>query len=378
MTVARLAHGSRARPWWRRIACLLAVFAVLSVPPAQSAVGSFVDVVPTVTAEARAILRAQLPDGAITEGVGGRRVVPYLAHFAALGLAAATEVTGDEQYARAAWEWLDWYARHQDDRGFVTDYLLDGGQLRSLGDMDSTDAYAGMFLLATHAAYRVTQDESRLASLHDAVRDAVRAIEATQDVDGLTWTKPAWRVKYLMDQAETHAGLLAAAALAGEMGDDGLATRAAGDAARLRAGVKGLWNPTTQAYDWAIHADRHGHPTDWRVFYPDSSEQVWVVAFGLSDVHARALMDRFVAWQPQWDQPCAQAVHQVAGRLTMGPVGQWPVIGWAMARLGRIEAAGRAAASMATAASTCRPFTPAEAGQWIVLVTGFDPLQRRL
>jgi len=30
------------------------------------------------------------------------------------------------------------------------------------------------------------------------------------DADGLTWAKPSWHVKYLMDQAEVYAGLVAA------------------------------------------------------------------------------------------------------------------------------------------------------------------------
>ena len=43
---------------------------------------------------------------------------------------------------------------------------------------------------------------------------ALGAIEATQDADGLTWAKPGYPVKYLVDQSETYAGLVAA----GELG----------------------------------------------------------------------------------------------------------------------------------------------------------------
>ena len=51
---------------------------------------------------------------------------------------------------------------------------------------------------------------ARLTALANGLDGALRAIEATTDTDGLTWAKPAWHVKYLMDQSEVYAGLQAA------------------------------------------------------------------------------------------------------------------------------------------------------------------------
>ncbi len=210
---------------------------------------------------------------------------PYDANFAAIGLAQATRSTGDTGYVAAAWSWLRWYAApHQDASGFVTDYTVDAnGVERSTGDMDSTDAYAGTFLLAARATYRVDANRKKLRELTAGINGAVKAIEATRDADGLTWAKPAWRVKYLMDQAETYAGLRAATDLATALGDSALAARSTTLADSMRAALVNLWNAPTTAYDWAVHADGARTATDWAVLYPDVMQQAWAVAFAVGD-----------------------------------------------------------------------------------------------
>jgi hypothetical protein len=320
-----------------------------------------------VARDAGWILRAQLPDGAIATHLDHAAVWPYLGNFAAIGLVEAARQTGDGRYLQAAWRWLAWYQAHQDARGFVTDYRRSGGAMVSTGDMDSTDAYAGTFLVAARAALRVSGDRARLRTLRAGIGGAVRAIEATQDRDGLTWAKPGWRVKYLMDQAETYAGLRAAGELAGAAGDGALAARAADDARRLRAGVATLWDPSTGAYDWAKHADGARQRTDWRLLYPDALQQVWAVAFGLVDpARGAGLVARFDAAQPRWDRPASTALYDKGRRA----VGYWAPAGWAFARAGRPEraraAAGRIRAA-ATAAGRRWPFTPSDAAQLVVL-----------
>ena len=323
-----------------------------------------------VRSDADWILTAQLPDGAIAHYVDKQAVWPYLANFAASGLARATKTTGDRRYADAAWSWLSWYQAHQDANGYVTDYTIAEGLTTSTGDMDSTDAYAGTFLVAARDAWKVTGDKTRLAGLRAGVAAAVRAIESTQDADGLTWAKPTWRVKYAMDQAETYAGLRAAVDLAKALGDSALSSRASSDASKLKSGFAKLWNSTTGAYDWALHENGARQTTNWNVFYPDALQQVWPVAFGLvTGSRATALVNRFALEQPLWDQPAATALF--SGGLE--PVGYWPVAGWAFDRVGQSARAQQAAANIragALAASRLWPFTTATAGQLIVLAGG--------
>jgi hypothetical protein len=320
-----------------------------------------------VRADAAWITQAQLADGAIATQVDRKRIWPYLGNFAASGLAQASVLTGDPAPVQAAWRWLRWYQAHQDARGFVTDYRVVHGREVSTGDMDSTDAYAGTFLLAVRAAWEATRDRLALTSVWPGVARAVRAIRATQDRDGLTWAKPTWHVKYLMDQSEAYAGLRAAAALARVLGARDTHARAARAATRLKHGVERTWNARTQSYDWAVHANGARQQTDWKVLYPDALEQLWAVAFGLvGDERARALTDRFALEQPNWDDPTATARFSFGRRS----VGYWAPAAWAFARVGDVERSRSAAARIraaAVASGRVWPFTPADAGQLIVL-----------
>jgi hypothetical protein len=328
--------------------------------------------VAAVRAEADWALQAQLPDGALGHYVDKVKVWPYLANFTALGLARASEVTNDARYAAAAWRWLAWYQAHQDASGFVTDYDVVNGVAVSTGDMDSTDAYAGTFLVAARRTWLATGDTATLRTLQAGITNAVRAIEATQDADGLTWAKPAWKVKYLMDQAETWAGLRAAAALATALGDTALAQRATSGAARMQAGVDALWNQTTGAYDWAVHENGVRIATRWNVLYSDALQQAWAVAFGLvPPARAAQVMTRFGIEQPTWDEPAAVATYTSGTHATE----YWPIAGWAFRQVGDATRATTAAAnirSAATTASRAWPYTPANAGQLIALLSA-DP-----
>jgi hypothetical protein len=325
------------------------------------------DSIAQVRSDADWILAAQLPDGAIANYVDRRAIWPYLANYAAIGLARAAQVTGDARYGDAAWRWLRWYQAHQDGSGFVTDYDVTADSESSTGQMDSTDAYAGTFLIATRAFWDATRDRRRLRGLKRGVAAAVAAIEATQDADGLTWAKPVWHVKYLMDQAEAYGGLRAAVSLAVPVGDATLVRGAGADAARMRLGVQGMWNEQSGAYDWASHQDGNRQPTNWDVLYPDGVEQVWAVAFRLvTGSRSQQLMRHFAEAQPNWDSPTALALY-TAG---LEPVGYWALVARGFALIGDRRVASIAVARLranALASGRAWPFTPADAGQLIAL-----------
>lgn len=322
-----------------------------------------------VRADGDWILGAQLPDGAIANYSDRAAIWPYLSNFAALGLVRATEVTGDAKYLDAVWRWLGWYQAHMDATGFVTDYIVTGGVATSTGAMDSTDSYAGTFLLATKAAYQARPGQlAKLQALATGVDKAVRAIEATRDADGLTWAKPTWKVKYLMDQAEAYAGLMAAGDLASALGNTTLATRARDDATRMKAGVAELWNTGVLAYDWAKHESGVRVRNQWPVLYSDSLQQAWAVAFGLvASDRAGGLVNSFAAAQPNWAFPDALALFDSGNQER---VGYWPVAGLAFRDVGLLTTATNAAMSIRTAAVGAGrpwPFTTGNAGQLILL-----------
>jgi hypothetical protein len=358
----------------RGIAAGVAVLAVVgaAAPPARAfsigwpaaraataAAAAAVDVMAEVRADADWVLRARLPDGAIAWYPDRRFVSPYHGNYAAIGLAAATAATGDPRYVAAAWDWLSWYAAREDRRtGYVTNYRVDGAAETTTGAADSTDAYAGTFLVAVGAAWRASGDRARVAGLRRAVALAVRAIESTQDGDGLTWSKPAFRVKYLMDQAEAYAGLRSAAAVAGGLGERRLAARAAADADAMAAGVDRLWDSRARAYDWAVHANATRVRTSWSVLYQDAMEQAWAVGLGVATAaRAGVVLRTLAARQPAWDEPG-------------GGTGYWPVAGWAYLRAGRPAVAERAAGRIraaAVASGRAWPVTTGVVGALLVL-----------
>ncbi|MDQ3222059.1 MAG: glycoside hydrolase family 76 protein [Gemmatimonadota bacterium] len=326
-----------------------------------------------VLADADWVLSTQLADGGLAHFPDKVHVNPYFANLAALGLARATEMSGNPVYAEAVWDWLDWYAAHMDASGFVTDYNVAPvtQALTSTGSMDSTDSYAGTFLHAAHKVWKVTGNGARLAALSAGLAGAVTAIEATQEPDGLTWAKPTYKVKYLMDQSEAWAGLQAAYVLAGVIGDTALRTRALAGARAMAAGVATLWNAGTGTYDWARFENGTHAVVNWSVMYPDSTSQVWPVAFGLvRGPRAKGLVDKFDTLQPLWDQSGYEVVAGWAFAQAGKVAGYLPDGGWALPRTKSARRALTAAGRIrARAISTSRawPHHTGIGGELIVL-----------
>jgi hypothetical protein len=328
----------------------------------------------SVRADADWIKSMQMSDGAIPVQADQSMIWPYLGSYAAWGLARAAKVTGLNGYANASFNWLSWYAAHQDAQGFVQDFNVSGGVEQPSGHMDSTDATSGVFLSATWATWKLQPKTylPRLSKLKGAIVKAVGAIEATFDSDGLTWALPTWHVKYLMDNAESYGGFRAAAEMAQALGDKTLAARALADAKTLGGGIATLWNDSTQAYDWAKHGNGVRIPTDWTVLYPDSVEQAWAVAYAVTEGRGAALMAHFASAQPDWDQPTA-TVSCYDGYVYPCQAGYWPLAGWGSFTAGDPNNGQLGAASIRAAAIAVNrswPFTSGVDGQLIVLETG--------
>ena len=148
-----------------------------------------------------------LPDGAIL--YGSDKIIPYYGNIAALGW------TKDPTRDSAVQAWMQWYLNHLNwpDQwelyGTVYDYNVSGSTETSTGNADSTDAYAATFLSLAWALYS-TGDPSAQAyvkSLEYQLDIIGGVIVLTQQNDGLTWAKPNYQIKYLMDNCEAYRGL---------------------------------------------------------------------------------------------------------------------------------------------------------------------------
>ncbi len=333
-----------------------------------------------ITEQANWILQAQLPGGALaSEPIPSWsttiRIFPYLSNYGAIGLARATSVTGDAAYATAAWRWLAWYASQElPGSGVVQDSTVANGaagSVTSLGQEDSTDAYAGTFLLAAYDTEQADPSSADLSALAPGIAGAVRAIELTLQPDGMTWAKPSWQVAYLMDLAETCAGLRAAASLATDLGNSTLAARASADAASMTAAIGGLWRPATGSFAWAAFPSGYTQSANLVDLYPDTMEQLWPLAFGeATPAQSTTVLQAVAAHQPAWDQPDATATDD--GSASPQQVGYWPLGAWAAEVSGNVSAGEQQAAQIWQTAQSHQgwPYTVADAGELIVAESG--------
>jgi len=171
-------------------------------------------------------------------------------------------------------------------------------------------------------------DGNRLDALAPALHRAVGAIRSTQRLDGLTGAKPTFMVAYLMDQAESYAGLQAALRLGRAFGDRDLTRQAKVVARAIRRGVPRTWNPSTKAYDWAVHENGARQQTNWAELYPDALSQVWAVRGGLvRGPRSQALLREFLRRHPSAHDP--NAVDLNDGTAARG--GYWTGIGTVLA-----------------------------------------------
>ena len=233
------------------------------------------------------IRACQLPDGAFAQVPPGGRpdapvwIAPYFAHFAALALLAAHERGPNPGDLRRAERWLAWCAKHQAPDGYWTDFEGTAAAYRDTGKVDAWDSSAALFLRVAEGARRAggTVTPDTLA----AAQRALACLEKVTDADGLTWAKPDYRMKYLMDNVEVVAGLQAAAALFAAAGRAGQARQAADQAGQAARRLPEFWQAEEGSFAFARRADG-----SWVVGpdkpYPRRLAQL----YGLAFVEARA------------------------------------------------------------------------------------------
>jgi len=335
--------------------------------------GISADQLEVILQEADWMMQMVQPDGAFANYPDMQQIRPYMAHFGAIGFVRASEASGNTEYVDAAWRWAHWYASKMDETGFVTDFNWIDGQWVSTGDMDSTDSYAALYMVLLEELYRVTGDISNLRSLADSVEKSVTAIEATMDVDGLTWAKPTYHVKYLMDNAETYVGLLAGGRVAAILSNAELSEKANSMAQRMCAGLESLWNEETMSYARAVN-QAEVEESDWDYYYNDAVSQAWAVAFGIPDAErSSAMMNLFEERHSYWNDPGASGPFRNGDGPVMVRIDYWPVVGWAHLLVGNTELASEGVGNIrrfAIDSGRAWPYTSKTAGEIIIFSTG--------
>ena len=251
------------------------------------------------TEEAAWLASLQAENGALlmTSGPSGQFTMnPYFADFAALALLGA-----GENYYENVRRYMDWHFAHLNTAetdynkldGTIYDYTitLSNGKVVSekininadgKKSYDSTDSYAATFLCVVAKYYEKTGDLAYLMANSQDLRRLLNPIRQTMD-KGLTFAKPDYRIKYLMDNCEVYEGLVAAEKLYTALGLFELADEAANLKKQVFDAIEEhMWKEAEGYYEVALGVNNDSaYAFTWTNFYPCATAQVFPIFCGL-------------------------------------------------------------------------------------------------
>ena len=314
------------------------------------------------------------------EGEGFRHVVPY---FSNLAVAALLDTDPSPRSLHVAELWMDWFLSRIGPEGVPVEHwvgietgieLTCPAALSTLPtverceSIDATDSAASTFLIVLAAYQGAGGSQAFLRQREVGIRGVAQTLLDLQEEDGLTIARTDYPVKYLMDNAETVAGLRAMARFDRDVfGGNALVFDASAERAAI--GLASLSNAETGLHAWAKMPDGTHEASRLDRWYADAVAQVWPLVFGVSDgLEGYRQID--AAWDgsalPDW------AMHRDASGFA------WPVLGVAAHRAGDRSSARRQADALweryvASEEGRAAPFTVADAG-WLLRTV--DALER--
>jgi hypothetical protein len=246
------------------------------------------------------VSQSMLGDGAIT--YGSSAINPYYSNLAASGL------TKDPSKLGQVKAWMQWYIAHLNngDRwglsGTMYDYNIQGGSEVSTGTADSTDSYAATFLSLAWDYYNAGGSKAYLQSISNQLNEIGTMLVNTQQSDGLTWAKPDYQIKYLMDNCEAYRGLRdLASVFQSVVGDSSKAAFFNQKADLMLQGINGMW----MGNSWAIYKDGIGRlmAPNMATWYPDATAELFPVLYEVipaSDSRSQKVYANFNGAWPGW------------------------------------------------------------------------------
>lgn len=242
------------------------------------------------------------PDGAIL--YGSSEIIPYYSNLAAIGLTRDPDSYGIVQ------RWMEWYINHLNwpDKwglnGTTYDYDYNNGAEVSHNNADSTDSYAATFLSLAWAYFNTgdANAQSYVRTLSSQLDAIGQVLVLTQQPDGLTWAKPDYQIKYLMDNCEAYRGLRDLALIfQNAFNDDSKAQYYNSKADLMLQGINGMWLNES----WAVYKDGVGRlaAPNYGTWYADATSQLFPMMQGVispSDGRSQQVYDKFNAAWPGW------------------------------------------------------------------------------
>lgn len=210
-------------------------------------------------------------------------VIPYIVNIIAI-----YELTG-RRHTREVKNYILWYLEHLNypDRQGLT-HTIDNYEISADGretakqSYDSVDGYAGTFLYLLNMYHLQTGDSKLISGYWEKIKGIAYLIPYLQKKDGLTVAliQDSEHTKYLMDNCEAYAGMLAFQNLASRIGRQEKSFYADTAAIIQKSVLEIFYRRENDNFDWAID-NQTRHASDWSVLYPDALAQIFPVYYGL-------------------------------------------------------------------------------------------------
>jgi hypothetical protein len=264
----------------------------------------------------------QVASGAIKNtGENNSRICPYFANFVCMALlkdATSENIAVVKKY-------MQWYMGKLNGSqnpirggaeipGSIYDYY--GDTETTDGTYDSVDSYAATFLMLAMEFASISEDNKTwlmqyvenltliskaMEKCIDTDYNTISGGLSTDDNDGLSVASYNYNAKYLMDNCEVNQGLKAAQWLK----ENNLINADSGDFSTLlhnnTAAIESqLWRNTV--YNWNDDG-RTTAITNWAVFYPDATSQLFPGLYGViavSEDRSNKLYTQFNRTYPNW------------------------------------------------------------------------------
>jgi hypothetical protein len=260
------------------------------------------------------------------EDGGGFRVMPYFSHLA---MAALLQRPGHVEQVKT---WLTWNMAHinrpdaQHMTGTVYDYTIKDGVLEPTLDYDSVDSYAGTFVSLLLTYWQHGGDHAFVRKHHDDIATIANVMMLSQADDHLSWAKPNYPVKYLMDNSELYRGLADAATL-WQLAWPAETEAAAGWRTAAEQTRQALFTIMGNGDSWVVDLDQWGKksPMVATRWYADVTSQMYPVIFGViptTDPRAVNAWATLNSSFPKWAE------------LQTGDDYPWAMIGYAASLMG--------------------------------------------
>ena len=222
---------------------------------------------------------------------------------------------------------LEWYLKriNNNDKngmsGTIYDVILYGDKEKVLPQYDSIDGYSGLFLVLLNKYCEQTGDISLIKKYWQQIEDMAYTISYLQQVDGLTIAMPDYPVKYLMDNCEAYGGINSFLYLAQKADKKINYEYYQNIADNIKNAIFNvLLNTSTGDFSWSDEAD--GRISNWGIFYPDSSAQIFLIYYDVLDEYGKSVIwDKFLERYPSvtWKNlPSEQAVFCRLVKKKMG------------------------------------------------------------